>query len=497
VTLYLFGLDGASLQSIRELAATDDFPNFATVLGTGVSANLRSVYPYVTAPAWSTLFSGVNPGKHGIFDQVRMDNGVARIPNMRHSDVPFLWDYASWAGKRVMVVGVPFVYPAPELNGVFVSGRFVHGVTCFPLDIKRSFDLSGFDYTKYYGLKYRLHRSKNEVQLSLRRMVTDLQTRLKTSLALIESGTWDLVTVVESSPDEFLHVDYQNDSMKSKMYKIIDDWLGEILTRMNKNDSLIIVSDHGFGDASRVLYLKQWLISKGYLPTKTPAHYGERRPKIKARILHFAHRVPAVGIISDYIRYRFTNIGNESKDVLPEERQNYLAPRAAPGSSVMILGTQNMVWMKYLQRFGPGGGLLEAEITNDLDELRRIGLIKNVFKSSELYHGKHSSQAPGELLIEPNDDWIVDKDMVTGGPIYRNRSTKQGRHRQEGLFIAYGAFLPKIGQTVSIYDILPTLLTSLGLPMPDFLDGKPFGSDRYKEEDYWWLHPPDLGHPKT
>jgi predicted AlkP superfamily phosphohydrolase/phosphomutase len=59
------------------------------------------------------MFTGINPSKHGIFDLVEEADGRLTIPNMRSVEIPFLWDYLSWAKKKVLVMGMSFVYPAP------------------------------------------------------------------------------------------------------------------------------------------------------------------------------------------------------------------------------------------------------------------------------------------------------------------------------------------------------------------------------------------------
>ncbi|MFI5421042.1 MAG: alkaline phosphatase family protein, partial [Nitrososphaerales archaeon] len=124
MTVYLLGFDGASLNTIQESMKRTRLPNFEKLLRNGASSDLLSVYPYVTAPAWTTIFSGVNPGKHGIFEMFEIHEDKIVPSNMRGASVPFLWDYLSWAGKRSLVVGVPFIYPAPKVNGIFVTGRF-------------------------------------------------------------------------------------------------------------------------------------------------------------------------------------------------------------------------------------------------------------------------------------------------------------------------------------------------------------------------------------
>jgi predicted AlkP superfamily phosphohydrolase/phosphomutase len=56
----------------------------------GAVSDLQSTYPYVTALAWAGVFSGMNPGKHGIFDLLQIGAEVVKAPNMRSCEVPFL-----------------------------------------------------------------------------------------------------------------------------------------------------------------------------------------------------------------------------------------------------------------------------------------------------------------------------------------------------------------------------------------------------------------------
>ena len=82
MTLFLLGLDGASLNVLDESMKRRSLPNFEKMLNEGKSSDLLSVYPYVTAPAWTTLFSGVNPGKHGIFEMFEIVNDKIIPSNM-------------------------------------------------------------------------------------------------------------------------------------------------------------------------------------------------------------------------------------------------------------------------------------------------------------------------------------------------------------------------------------------------------------------------------
>ena len=48
--------------------AEGKLPNLARLRATGGYERLRTTYPALSPVAWSTFATGVNPGKHNIFD---------------------------------------------------------------------------------------------------------------------------------------------------------------------------------------------------------------------------------------------------------------------------------------------------------------------------------------------------------------------------------------------------------------------------------------------
>ena len=57
----------------------DKLPPFQTITKEGLSGNLISTIPPVSAPSWSTIVSGMNPGNHGVFDfitRIKNDSSI-------------------------------------------------------------------------------------------------------------------------------------------------------------------------------------------------------------------------------------------------------------------------------------------------------------------------------------------------------------------------------------------------------------------------------------
>src|SRR5262252_521423 len=122
--LLVIGLDGATLDLVRPWVAAGRLPVLASLMARGAWAPLRSTIPAATFPAWSSLVTGVNPGRHGVFDFTERVPGTYRVRfvNGSHRRVPALWSHLAACGKRVVVLTVPATYPPEPVPGVMVSG---------------------------------------------------------------------------------------------------------------------------------------------------------------------------------------------------------------------------------------------------------------------------------------------------------------------------------------------------------------------------------------
>ena len=63
----LLGLDGMTYSVLEPAFEAGHMPVFQRLLERGASGVLTSTVPPYTPPGWTSIFTGVNPGKHGIF----------------------------------------------------------------------------------------------------------------------------------------------------------------------------------------------------------------------------------------------------------------------------------------------------------------------------------------------------------------------------------------------------------------------------------------------
>ena len=71
----VIGWDGATWDVVRPLVQQGRMPNIAGIIERGASGVLRSTLHPLSPQAWASFETGVNPGKHGIYDWFELNLG--------------------------------------------------------------------------------------------------------------------------------------------------------------------------------------------------------------------------------------------------------------------------------------------------------------------------------------------------------------------------------------------------------------------------------------
>ena len=114
--LILIGLDGVPRSLLLSLMAKGVMPNLAHLIHGREIRALNSTFPPLSSVAWSTIFTGVNPGTHGIFGfhDLTEHSYHSYFTTYNHIKAPSLWEQLGWNGLRSVVINVPQTYPARE-----------------------------------------------------------------------------------------------------------------------------------------------------------------------------------------------------------------------------------------------------------------------------------------------------------------------------------------------------------------------------------------------
>ncbi|HEY3974408.1 MAG TPA: alkaline phosphatase family protein [Candidatus Sulfotelmatobacter sp.] len=170
----ILGFDGMDPELTERFIAEGRLPNLAQLRERGSFRKLRTTYPAISPVAWSTFMTGVNPGKHNIYDFLARDLssylpylssakikapkrswkigkytiplGGPRMKGMRKG-IPF-WHWLGEAGIFCSVIRVPVTFPPEKFSGVLLSGM------CVP-DLKGSQGTFCLCTTRSRGDKFR------------------------------------------------------------------------------------------------------------------------------------------------------------------------------------------------------------------------------------------------------------------------------------------------------------------------------------------------------
>src|SRR5918997_83286 len=109
--LVILGWDSATFDVADPLAEGARLPNLSALSRGGYRAALRSTWPPMTDCAWTSAFTGSNPGAHGIFGSWYRAPGAyeCRYFSARDRRVPALWELAP--DVRFLVWNVPMTFP--------------------------------------------------------------------------------------------------------------------------------------------------------------------------------------------------------------------------------------------------------------------------------------------------------------------------------------------------------------------------------------------------
>ena len=122
--LVVVGWDGATWDLLAPWLEAGELPNLANLMASGSYGSLRSTPLPLSPAAWSTIVTGQNPGKHGVFDWFERKQNSYDVDYVHtgHIGAKTIWQYVNQAGKRMGVFSLPMIYPAAPIDGFMVSG---------------------------------------------------------------------------------------------------------------------------------------------------------------------------------------------------------------------------------------------------------------------------------------------------------------------------------------------------------------------------------------
>jgi predicted AlkP superfamily phosphohydrolase/phosphomutase len=474
----LIGLDGATFSVLDPLMQDGVMPFLKELTTNGVRGVLYSTPHPLTPPAWTTLMTGRTPGNHGVFDFVRVerqgDHPGYSLATAADNQCETIWSIASRQGYRVTTLNFPCMFPPPEIHGFVVPGfvprsylsRAVH-----PRDLYRRLKAQPEFNARELAIDWDIERKalqglpEEEFDPWIRFHIARERQWFEIARFLMQEEPCDLTAVLFDGVDKLQHLCYhlldphlasQATSASARhirslcldYFRQLDSFLAQIVALAGSEARVFLASDHGFTAAGdQIFYANVWLQQHGYLEWSDGVPVDEEgRLTLEgytetSTLFNWSHpRAFALTASSNAIFIRQAGTPN------------------APGVPAKEYPTFRERLIKSL-----------LELT---DPKTGQPVIERILTREEAFPGDHMAQAPDLTLV------LRDRSLLSvlraDAPL-KQRPSPCGTHHPHGIFCAYG---PGIRHGVevppfSIVDIAPTLLYSLGLPVPCDMEGTP------------------------
>lgn len=412
----------------------DAMPNVSRLADEGTWGPLRSTIPPITVPAWTCMVSGRDPGELGLYG---FRNRVAgsyemTIPTSRDVRHKRVWDWLGENGKRVAPLFVPLTWPPTPVRGVMASCFLTPGPEeswTFPRSLRGRLEA---EHGPYIPDVPDFRGDEPD------RVLEGLYTMARQHFAMAEQ-VWteqrpDFLMMVEMGPDRLHHAAWQHmdphhpryrtgnafEERARAYYTFLDERIGSLLSHVDDETAVMIVSDHGARAMQGGVRVNEWLRREGWAGKA----WGEG---------------------GYYARIWLNVRGREPEGVVDPADYDAERDRLAAALGAMCG-----------------------------DDGRSLG--NRVMKPEEIY--RETRGMPPDLMVFFGD--LALRSIGSEGPEVMTAENDTGpdgcNHDWDGIFVMAGGGAPATGRVegLSIYDVAPTVMGLAGLPYPEGL----LGTDR-------------------
>jgi predicted AlkP superfamily phosphohydrolase/phosphomutase len=462
------GWDGADWDILDPMLAAGDLPSLLALVQRGQYGVSRSCLPSHSWAAWPTFLTGRDPGGHGVFDILEYVPGAARRPPVSwHSILAPTWpERLSDAGKATLLLNVPLTYPPPAIRGAVIAGGVVPPRRTFshPEDLgeRLGWPINGGSWTTF---RQRPAELVDDLEALTRKRAAGMR-------ALLDEEAWDVACAVFVSTDRAQHclLEYVHPGHPAYaeaalspvaervrgLYRLLDEELATLLERVDDNDLVIFMSDHGHHPCTRALSMNKVL-----------EHLGFLRFAPGSRLVNLL----SWGRVRSLARVVYDRLGLHGRVKLPTPPIDWGRTRAYTS----VVSTGEGVSLNLAGR-EPEGTVSRADYERVRDEVGEALLgfvdpdtgehpIGSVLRKEEVLSGPYLDRAP-DLLLVPGDLYSLSHSRH----LVEEADWLSGDHRPEGVYVLAGpAVSPGPGPEISLADFAGRITETVGLePDPDW-----------------------------
>lgn len=491
------GIDGACERVLDPLFAAGELPTLARIFEDGTAGTLESQIPPWTPSAWPSLYTGTNPGKHGVFGFLDFEDYDWSVVNASDVQERTLWEYADLHDLTSVVVNAPVTYPPPEIDGAVVPGYLApENPQCHPAGLLDDIKDAIGGYSVYASLESENEASTEERVAEYREHARMrgaafryLADRFEPAFGFLQFQHTD--TILHECPDDWEAV--------AAVYGAVDRQVGEILDACDP-DTVFVVSDHGLGPYEQRVRINDVLRDVGYVSaarggdgmpswasirdeqlkdggpgTRRDRNWIEQAMAVGAAIGLTTQRVGGVleraglrDIVERHVPVSVIRAASEQVDFARSKA--YARSRVECGIRINLEGRE------------PEGVVspeeydaVREDIITQLSALESPTgepVFEEVGFREEYFHGPQADRAVDVVAVPRDFDYSVTTWLM--GDHFADPEPPGWDHKRDGVLAAVGDGIDTATNPTDahIFDVAPTVLATLGIRRNERMDGK-------------------------
>ncbi|WP_069807884.1 alkaline phosphatase family protein [Vulcanisaeta thermophila] len=480
------GLPGLPINAVD----TDIFTTIKELKDTGVYGTLQPIFPLVSPSIWASLITGTYPRKHGIIEYCVVDsNGVKKNLTPKDLRKPPIWKLLNAYNLKTGVVNVPFTYPPEPINGFIISGYVAshERIATYPYDLINLLDKRFRIREMYKNIKW--YRPYRDLEF-LNSMIEITKKESEILMYLIKNFEWHFLITSFFFVEEVHHYlwkyldstypKFHNDNGQKSIiinriydfYNLIDATIKKIMDNADDNTTIFIVTPYEIGPLNGTIFLNHVLHKLGLLSFKRSITTSLKR------ILYGKIRLP-----DKFLRLLYDRLPRLRLNLSDIDYNTSLAYSSGWIGQIYINRKiiRNEVDYNNLVKY------ISFHLINELkDPVTHEPIIEKIVLKKDLIPDLEYGP---DIYVIPKDYKYVaygcgaagDDSLSDFGPklheyiMYPPYNYQTGWHKMSGFLIAKGPFFKnryRSNVSISLVDIVPTILHIFDKPIPDWIDGR-------------------------
>jgi predicted AlkP superfamily phosphohydrolase/phosphomutase len=402
-------------------------------------------------------------------------------------------------------------YPAESIDGVVLAGLDAPGTDsngfCHPQNILKDLEAHFGKYVLEPGLTGFIQDNRQDE--AVERLFAEIEQKQRIMFHLMENDNWDLFTVVFRSLDAAQHCfwKYMDDRHPQhdptthgpyrdvilRVYRKLDKTLARLIQRLQPEDTLLVMSDHGFGAKHPANnQLNAWMAGKNYLSYRQDNFLSPFQSASRQALKN------AYELIGTKLSRRQKEALVRIFPALRNRVQSRLCFTGIDWARTRAYSDTLFANVRVNLKGREANGIVQpgSDYDNLIEEIRenlitchdqKTGepLVSEVLHKDDIYWGPCRDQAP-DLTIRWREDIQIsgikldaayyNESLPTERPFIPAEDARviSGDHQRYGIFIGWGSKIKK-GLRIEgaqIVDLAPTAFYLLDRPVPEDMDGK-------------------------